>query len=299
MPSRAVLLSQALDQPLLERAERALEENGTPIEAIRALSEQPAALELTVDGPAEQSRAVLRPLTDEAAVDLAVADAPDGGRFAPGVLVMDVDSTLVAGEVIDSLAAYAGKGPEVAAVTERAMRGELDFAASLRERVAVLRGLPVTVLDEVRGALQLTPGARTLIATMQARGCAVGALSGGFIQILGPLADELDLDYAAANLLEVQDGVLTGRVEGPIVDRAEKLRCLRELAEQTGTPMEHTVAIGDGANDLDMITAAGLGIAFCAKPVVREQSPATISSGRLDDALLLLGIGRAEWVEVE
>ena len=207
---------------------------------------------------------------------------------------MDVDSTLIQDEVIELLAEHAGRGAEVAAVTERAMRGELDFAASLHERVACLAGLPESVLDDVRAAVRLTPGARTLCRTLRRLGFTLAVVSGGFIEVVGPLAEELGIQHAQANRLEVVDGVLTGRVVGEVVDRAGKAAALRAFAEAEGLPLERTVAIGDGANDLDMLAAAGLGVAFNAKPVVRAQADTAVNVPYLDAVLYLLGIPRAE-----
>ena len=166
---------------------------------------------------------------------------------------MDVDSTLIQDEVIELLASHAGREAEVAAVTAAAMRGELDFADSLRERVAALEGLPVSVLDEVRAAVQFTPGARTLVRTLKRLGFTVAIVSGGFIEIVEDLARELGIDHAHANRLEVRDGILTGRLVGDIVDRAGKAAALRRFAAEAGLPLSRTVAIGDGANDLDML----------------------------------------------
>jgi phosphoserine phosphatase len=293
----AVLLAEPLEQRTLLAAERAIDLAGGEIVALRTLSEHPAAAELTVgDLDAATTRKTLREALADHPVDLCVEDAVDGVRPAKRLLLMDVDSTLVAGEVIDTLAAHAGRGAEVAAVTERAMRGELDFRASLYERVATLEGLPASVLDDVRESLQLTPGALTLIATLQEQGAIVGAVSGGFERILDPLAEQIGLDYAAANTLEVRDGVLTGKVTGVVVDRAEKARALLRMAEQNGIAMRETVAIGDGANDLDMIAAAGIGIAFNAKPIVQLEAPASLNRPRLDCALLLLGIARDAFI---
>lgn len=194
----------------------------------------------------------------------------------PGLLVMDVDSTLIEQEVIELIADHAGTRDLVAQVTERAMRGELDFAGSLRERVATLAGLPVSVVESVRSQVRLTAGAADLIDALHARGCAVGLVSGGFEEVVGPLAQRLGVDYVRANRLDTADGVLTGAVIGDIVGRREKERCLRTWAAEVGVPLERTVAVGDGANDLDMIASAGLGVAFCAKPVVVEQAPAAV-----------------------
>jgi phosphoserine phosphatase len=207
---------------------------------------------------------------------------------------MDVDSTLIQDEVIELLAAQAGRAAEVAAVTERAMRGELDFAQSLHERVKTLAGLPDSVFAEVREAVTLTPGARTLCRTLLSLGFTLGVVSGGFIEVVAPLAAELGIQHVAANRLEVVDGVLTGRVVGKVVDRAAKAASLREFAALEGIPMSRTVAIGDGANDLDMLEAAELGIAFNAKPMVRAHADTTVNVPYLDAVLYLLGIPRAE-----
>jgi phosphoserine phosphatase len=215
-------------------------------------------------------------------------------RRARRLVVMDVDSTLVQGEVIEMLAAEAGCQAEVARVTEAAMAGELDFEQSLRARVALLEGLPVEAVDRVRAAVRLTPGARTLVRTLKRLGHAVAIVSGGFTAVTDDLARELGLNHALANELEVVDGRLTGRLVGPVVDRAAKAEALRRFAVEQGMAMEQTVAVGDGANDLDMIAAAGLGIAFNAKPVVREVADTALSVPFLDAVLFLLGIPREE-----
>ena len=222
------------------------------------------------------------PRTSGAGATGALAD------LGPGLLVMDVDSTLIDQEVIELLAEHAGAREQVAEVTARAMRGELDFAASLRERVAALAGVPRRVLTQVRDEVRLTPGARDLIDSLHARGCRVGVVSGGFEEVVAPMARRLGIDHAAANRLEVSGGVLTGRVLGRVVDRQEKVRRLRTWAEGDGVPMERTVAVGDGANDLGMITAAGLGVAFCAKPIVVERADAAVHVRDLTAVLALL-----------
>jgi phosphoserine phosphatase len=207
---------------------------------------------------------------------------------------MDVDSTLIQGEVIEMLAEHAGRRAEVAAVTERAMRGELDFADSLRERVAALEGLPESVLDDVYSAVELAPGARTLVRTLKRLGFRFAIVSGGFSHITDRLAADLGIDYAASNTLEIAAGRLTGKVLGEIVDRPGKAVALRRFADAAGIPLSQTVAIGDGANDLDMLAAAGLGVAFNAKPVVREAADTHLSVPYLDTILYLLGISREE-----
>ncbi|ODU12109.1 MAG: phosphoserine phosphatase SerB, partial [Pseudonocardia sp. SCN 72-51] len=194
------------------------------------------------------------------------------------------------------LAARAGSTAEaeVRRVTEEAMRGELDFAASLRRRVAVLEGLPATVLDDVAAEIELTPGARTTVRTLKRLGYRCGVVSGGFTQVISGLVDDLGLDFAAANELEVVDGVLTGKVVGDIVDRPGKAVALRRFADTFGVPLDQTVAVGDGANDIDMLSSAGLGIAFNAKPALREVADTALSQPYLDVVLFVLGITRAE-----
>ena len=247
-------------------------------------------IELDVSGG---DPAMLRDDLARAAVEHGIDVAVQRGglhRRALRLIVMDVDSTLIQDEVIDLLAERAGCAAEVAKVTEAAMRGELDFTASLRERVSLLAGLSAGVLDEVRAGLRLTAGARTLIETLSGLGYKSGIVSGGFIQVIGPLAAELGIDYVAANELEIADGKLTGRLCGPVIDRSGKADALRRFAAEAGVPLSQTVAVGDGANDLDMITAAGLGVAFNAKPVVRDAADTSLSVPYLDAILYLLGI---------
>lgn len=191
----------------------------------------------------------------------------------PGLLVMDVDATLIDEEVIDELGVAAGIGDNIAQITARAMNGELDFAQALRERVRLLEGLPVSVFDNVYSRIHFTQGALDMIAALHAHGWKVGVVSGGFHEIVDRLVADANIDYALANRLGVHNGTLTGTVEGPIVTKEVKLAALHRWAEEDGIPMTQTVAMGDGANDLPMIHEAALGIAFCAKPAVREQAP--------------------------
>lgn len=270
---------------------------GVNIDFIRGVSDYPVTgLELRVsvpygvDGPLKNT--LNRVATDEG-VDVAVEDYSLAWR-TKRLVVFDVDSTLVQGEVIEMLAARAGAQGAVAAITEAAMRGELDFAESLEQRVATLAGLPAAVIDEVAAQLELMPGARTTIRTLRRLGFRCGVVSGGFRQIIEPLAEELMLDFVAANELEVVDGTLTGRVVGKIVDRAGKADALRAFADRFGVPMGQTVAVGDGANDIDMLSAAGLGIAFNAKPALRAVADASLSHPYLDTVLFLLGVTRGE-----
>ncbi len=227
--------------------------------------------------------------------DLCLAAVPAELTNAPQLLLlMDVDSTLIKQEVIELLAAHAGREKEVAAVTEAAMRGELDFEESLRERVKALAGLDASVIDEVAQQIELTPGARTTIRTLKRLGYKTAVVSGGFIQVLEDLAEELELDYVRANTLEIVDGKLTGRVIGDVVDRAAKAELLREFAADSDLKMYQTVAVGDGANDIDMLSAAGLGIAFNAKPALKEIADTSVNHPFLDEVLHIMGISRDE-----
>jgi phosphoserine phosphatase len=268
---------------------------GANIDRVLRLSSSPlAAYDLLVSGGDTAAlRSALAAEAVQQSVDIAVEPATLWRR-ARRLVVMDVDSTLVQGEIIEMLAAKAGCEAQVADVTRRAMAGELDFADSLRARVALLEGLPLSAVDEVRAAVRLAPGARTLVRTLKRLGYAVGIVSGGFTSVTTDLVADLGLDHALANELEVSDGRLTGRVVGRVVDRARKAEALREFAAAQGLTMAQTVAIGDGANDLDMLAAAGLGIAFNAHPVVREAADAALSVPYLDAVLFLLGIPREE-----
>lgn len=214
-------------------------------------------------------------------------------RAARFLVVLDVDSTLIENEAIELLAAEAGTLDHVARVTERAMRGELDFAESLRERVATLAGLPLSVFDTVRPRIVVTPGVPELIEGVHAAGGAICVVSGGFHELLDPLARELGLDDWHANRLEHRDGALTGAVDGDIVDARTKSTSLREWADRWDVPLTRTVAIGDGANDLEMMEAAGLGVAFDAKPAVRARADVVLPDRDLAAVLPLLGLSRA------
>lgn len=272
-------------------------ELGVNIDLIRGISDYPVTgLELRVSVPigvGDELRTRLAQIAAEQSVDIAVENY-SLERKAKRLIVFDVDSTLIQGEVIEMLAARAGAAEEVAAITEAAMRGELDFAQSLHQRVSTLAGLPAELLDEVGAEIELTPGARTTIRTLRRLGFHCGVVSGGFRQVIEPLADELMLDFVAANHLEIVDGKLTGRVVGEVIDRPGKAKALRNFAAQAGVPMEQTVAVGDGANDIDMLTAAGLGVAFNAKPALREIADASLNHPYLDTVLFILGVTRAE-----
>ena len=205
-----------------------------------------------------------------------------------GLLVMDVDSTLVQEEVIDLLGEEAGVGQEVAEITERAMHGELDFRQALNERVATLKGLPESIFDKVYARIHFNKGAKELVDELHARGFKVGLVSGGFHETVDRLAAEAGIDYVKANHLEVVDGVLTGKVYGEIVTKDVKVAKLKDWAAENGLELSQTIAMGDGANDLPMIKTAGIGIAFCAKPIVREQAPYQITEPDLYKVIEIL-----------
>jgi phosphoserine phosphatase len=286
-----------LGRPLLPSAIAAIAgriaASGANIDRIERLADRPVTcIEFKVSGADPASlRADLARESVSLGVDIAVQR---GGlhRRAMRLVVMDVDSTLLRDEAIELLAARAGCAAEVSQVTAAAMRGELDFAESLHRRVALLAGLDAAVLDEVATEARLAPGARTLVRTLKRLGYRCGVVSGGFTQITDWLTVELGLDFAEANTLEIADGKLTGRLIGQVVDRPGKELALRRFAAAAGVPLSQTVAVGDGANDLDMISAAGLGVAFNAKPAVRSAADTSVSVPHLDAILYLLGISR-------
>ncbi|WGX94199.1 phosphoserine phosphatase SerB [Nocardioides sp. L-11A] len=268
---------------------------GGNIDRIERMARYPVtAIELDVSGARpDRLRQLLAGDAAAHGIDVAVQPA-DLLRHGVRLIVMDVDSTLIQGEVIEMLAEHAGFGPEVADVTERAMRGELDFEQSLRARVKLLAGLDASVLDEVYDAIVVNPGARTMVRTLRRLGYRFAIVSGGFSQITDRLADDLGIHRSRANTLEIVDGRLTGEVVGAVVDRAGKAQALREFAADLGVPEDATIAIGDGANDLDMLAAAGLGIAYNARPVVREAADTALNVPYLDAIMYLLGITREE-----
>ena len=275
-------------------AESIADQNGN-IERIHRTASYPiTAIEFTVSGvdviSLRQSLAGVAAATE---IDIAVSP---GGlmRWAKKLVVLDVDSTLIQQEVIELLAAHAGVEDQVRDITEQAMRGELDFSESLRARVSLLKGLPASVINDVRSQILLTPGARTLVETLKKLGHSVAVVSGGFTEVIEPILQELGINHYRANTLGVSDGTLTGLVEGPIIDRAAKAQALRDFAELESVNLEQTIAIGDGANDLDMIAIAGMGIAFNAKPAVRAAADSSVSAPFLDSVLYLLGITREE-----
>ncbi|WP_424324775.1 phosphoserine phosphatase SerB [Gordonia sp. (in: high G+C Gram-positive bacteria)] len=292
-----VLLGRPISALAFKAVAGELHSCGANIDSIRGIADYPlTGLELMIT-VGSSGDALLRECLGAVAakhpINISV-ERSGLARRAKRVIVFDVDSTLIQGEVIEMLAAKAGREAEVAAVTEAAMRGELDFADSLHERVKALAGLDEDVIANVAASLELTPGARTTIRTLNRLGYHCGLVSGGFRQVIEPLAEELGIDFVRANTLEIVDGKLTGRVIGEVVDRPGKARALAAFAEERGVPMEQTVAVGDGANDIDMLTAAGLGIAFNAKPALRQVADTTLDYPYLDAVLFMLGVTREE-----
>ena len=279
---------------------RRMADRGWNIDRIRRIASYPVTA-VVFEGSGENIADLRRELSEAApllGVDVAVQHA-GLDRRGQRLVVMDVDSTLIQDEVIDLLAERAGVLDEVAEITERAMRGEIDFAESLKERVALLAGLPAEALEETARRIRLTPGARTLCRTLRRLGFRVCLVSGGFREVIAPLAEQLEVDGLRANALEIVEGRLTGRVTGVIVDRHGKREALEEFAREFGIPVARTIAIGDGANDLDMLDAAGLGIAFNAKPVVQAAADTAVNAPYLDSVLFLLGITREEIEEAD
>ncbi|HJQ46948.1 MAG TPA: phosphoserine phosphatase SerB [Amycolatopsis sp.] len=296
----AVILGRPLTARAFTDVARRLAGLGANIDAIRRIADYPVTgLEIHLSVPEDteraddELRAGLADVASTGGLDIAVERAGIARR-AKRLIVFDVDSTLIQGEVIEMLAAYAGVEPKVREITDAAMRGELNFTESLEKRVRLLAGLPASVLDEVAEAIVLTPGARTTVRTLKRLGFRCGVVSGGFHAIIDRIVADLGLDFAAANELEIVDGKITGRVVGEIIDRAGKATALRRVADSYGIPMAQCVAVGDGANDIDMLRAAGMGVAFNAKPALREVADTALSHPYLDAVLFVLGVTRAE-----
>ncbi len=292
------VLGPELSPGQLERITGAIADAGGNIQRIERLSRYPVwsyEFRVTgVDGPE------LRKYLVSSASDVDVAVQAEGlYRRVNRLIVFDVDSTLIRNEVIDLLAAEAGTLEEVSAITDDAMAGRIDFEKSLRARVALLEGLDEAAIERAWQNVELTPGARTVIRTLRRLGMTIVLVSGGFTAFTDRLVEELGVDAAHANKLEVRDGKLTGALTGRIIDRAAKAQLLREIAEHREVPLDQTIAVGDGANDLDMLDAAGLGVAFCARPLVADVADTTLSLPYLDALLFLLGIRREHIEEAD
>ena len=273
----------------------AIASHGANIDRIRQVAEYPVtAIEFQVAGAAlGELRTSLATVARTNSIDIAVQPATLDRRGVQ-LVVLDVDSTIIQQEVIDVLANYAGVSEQVSEITHLAMNGELDFTQSLERRVALLKGLSAQSLVDVRSDIDFTPGAATLCRTLKRLGFHVALVSGGFIEVVEPLAAELGITDVRANRLEILDGKLTGNLTGPIIDRLGKAQALRDYAAKYQVPMSRTIAVGDGANDLDMLNTAALGVAFNAKPYVRDRADSALTSPYLDTILYLMGISRAE-----
>ncbi len=290
------LLGPELDPKELADATRAIADAGANIDRIVRLASYPVmSYELLVREGDEQ---VLRTNLLTAASShpgLNIAIQREGlGRRAKRLVVLDVDSTLIQDEVVDLLAAEAGCLEEVQLLTQAAMEGMLDFETSLRRRVSLLAGLDVAAVDRAWSKLRYTPGARPFSRTLHRLGYSVAVVSGGFTVFTDRLLEDLHIDIAHANELEIAEGVFTGELVGPVVDRSRKAHLLREIADEVRVPLEQTVAVGDGANDLDMLNTAGLGIAFNAKPIVEAAADTALTVPYLDAILFVLGIRRED-----
>jgi phosphoserine phosphatase len=292
---RITMMASDLDPKAVADIASHIAAGGGNIDRIRRIAHYPVTA-IGFEGSGVDPDDLRRPLaivSAERHVDIAVQETglESRGQY---LVVLDVDSTVIQDEVIDLLAAEAGQQEAVAAVTERAMAGEIDFSESLHQRVALLAGLPESILPVVRDRIQLTPGARTLCRTLNRLGYRIALVSGGFMQVVAPIAKELGVAELRANTLEIEGGRLTGRVVGEVIDRPGKRKVLEDLAIRFGIPRRRTVAIGDGANDIDMLEAAGLGIAFNAKPIAKAAADASVSVPYLDSVLYLMGITRQE-----
>jgi phosphoserine phosphatase len=293
--AHVVLIGQRITPKSVNDLAKAILSFGANIDGIKRNSKEPVtAIEFDLSSTTPiQIQSLQRQLVEVAGkfgLDLAV-QAAGLTRRAKRLVIMDMDSTLIQQEVIDLLAAHAGKSDEVKEITKLAMNGEIEFKEALTQRVQLLAGLPETIFEKVRTELTLSPGAESLIETLHKIGHKVGVVSGGFIEVIEPLLKKLNIDYSKANSLEIINGKLTGKLVGAVVDRLGKRKALEEFAAREKIPLEQTVAIGDGANDIDMLATAGLGVAYNAKQSVREAADVMITTPHLDTVLYLMGIG--------
>jgi len=290
---RVVVVGNSIKPSGLAAVASQIAKLGGNISAIKRTAVDPLiSIELELSIPNNSLKAVqgaLASVAIENKIDLAVE--PGGlQRKSKRIVMLDMDSTLIEQEVINLLGQAAGKSSEIEAITDKAMAGDLDFKAALIERVSLLKGLDHNILSQVRDQISLTKGAKKLVDELHQQGHKVGVVSGGFIEVIEPILKALEIDFYRANKLKIQDGVLTGEIDGPLIDSHAKRMALEEFADQEQVQLEQTVAIGDGANDLEMIKAAGLGIAFNAKPKVAAAADTTISNQDLSTVLLLMGI---------
>ena len=290
---RVVVVGNAIKPSGLAAVASQIAKLGGNISAIKRTAVDPLiSIELELSIPNNSLKAVqgaLALVAIENKIDLAVE--PGGlQRKSKRIVMLDMDSTLIEQEVINLLGLAAGKSLEIEAITDKAMAGDLDFKTALIERVSLLKGLDHNILSQVRDQISLTKGAKKLVDELHQQGHKVGVVSGGFIEVIEPILKSLEIDFYRANKLRIQDGVLTGEIDGPLIDSHAKRMALEEFADQEQVQLEQTVAIGDGANDLEMIKAAGLGIAFNAKPKVAAAADTTISNQDLSTVLLLMGI---------
>ena len=290
---RVVVVGNSIKPSGLAAVASQIAKLGGNISAIKRTAVDPLiSIELELSIPNNSLKAVqgaLASVAIENKIDLAVE--PGGlQRKSKRIVMLDMDSTLIEQEVINLLGQAAGKSIEIEAITDKAMAGDLDFKTALIERVSLLKGLDHNILSQVRDQITLTKGAKKLVDELHQQGHKVGVVSGGFIEVIKPILKSLEIDFYRANKLKIQDGVLTGEIDGPLIDSHAKRMALEEFADQEQVRLEQTVAIGDGANDLEMIKAAGLGIAFNAKPKVAAAADTTISNQDLSTVLLLMGI---------
>lgn len=302
------LLARRITARQISRLARIVANNGLNIDKITRLSgrvplesvgsDGQASVEFSLRGSVADLTALRREFAELAAeLDVDIACQEDNlFRRHRRIVVFDMDSTLIQAEVIDELAKRAGVGEQVAAITERAMRGELDFKQSFTERLALLKGLPETALAEVAASLKLTDGAERLVSTVKRLGYKTAILSSGFTYFGKVLQEKLGIDYVYANELEIENGIVTGRVRGEIVDGERKASLLASLAQKEGISLEQVIAVGDGANDLPMLSIAGLGIAFRAKPIVKTSAKQSLTTLGLDGILYLMGVRERETI---